>query len=173
MITEFLWFLSLLRSAVRWDPSQEVSVLSWDVFELIFCCWRDIYIKMKRFQDILVFWGEHEKRDPLCPCSSLSSLPLPGQRMHWSHPGEKKLTGGHNWQNKTMTTTQWGPAPVAPQPMPVQHVVRRPCSTSWECNRKDIDIRYRYTSISNLNLKDLNLKGCSIDHNQPIVIQGS
>ncbi|XP_035004979.1 phosphatidylinositol-binding clathrin assembly protein isoform X5 [Hippoglossus stenolepis] len=42
--------------------------------------------------------------------------------MHWSHPGEKKLTGGHNWQNKTMSTTQWGPAPVAPQPMPVQHV---------------------------------------------------
>ncbi|XP_070785517.1 phosphatidylinositol-binding clathrin assembly protein [Enoplosus armatus] len=42
--------------------------------------------------------------------------------MHWSQPGEKKLTGGQNWQNKTMSTTQWSPAPMAPQPMPVQHV---------------------------------------------------
>lgn len=46
--------------------------------------------------------------------------------MHWSQPGEKKLTGGQNWQNKTMSTTQWGPAPMAPQPMPLQHVVSRP-----------------------------------------------
>uniref|UniRef100_A0A671VWK5 Phosphatidylinositol-binding clathrin assembly protein n=1 Tax=Sparus aurata TaxID=8175 RepID=A0A671VWK5_SPAAU len=37
--------------------------------------------------------------------------------MHWSQPGEKKLTGGQNWQNKTMSTTQWGPAPMAPAPM--------------------------------------------------------
>ncbi|KAM8899666.1 phosphatidylinositol-binding clathrin assembly protein isoform 13-T13 [Spinachia spinachia] len=42
--------------------------------------------------------------------------------MQWNQAGEKKLTGGHNWQNKTMSTTQWGPAPMAPQPMPVQHV---------------------------------------------------
>ncbi|XP_059210302.1 phosphatidylinositol-binding clathrin assembly protein isoform X3 [Centropristis striata] len=42
--------------------------------------------------------------------------------MQWNQPGEKKLTGGQNWQNKTMSTTQWGPAPMAPQPMPVQHV---------------------------------------------------
>ncbi|XP_034713003.1 phosphatidylinositol-binding clathrin assembly protein isoform X6 [Etheostoma cragini] len=42
--------------------------------------------------------------------------------MQWNQSGEKKLTGGHNWQNKTMSTTQWGPAPMAPQPMPVQHV---------------------------------------------------
>ncbi|XP_075884119.1 phosphatidylinositol-binding clathrin assembly protein isoform X3 [Nelusetta ayraudi] len=48
----------------------------------------------------------------------------PGKKpeMHWSQPGEKKLTGGHNWQNKTMSTTQWGPAPMAPQPMPLQQV---------------------------------------------------
>uniref|UniRef100_A0A8C4D8K8 Phosphatidylinositol-binding clathrin assembly protein n=1 Tax=Dicentrarchus labrax TaxID=13489 RepID=A0A8C4D8K8_DICLA len=46
--------------------------------------------------------------------------------MHWSQPGEKKLTGGQNWQNKTMTTTQWSPAPMAPQPMPVQHVAPAP-----------------------------------------------
>ncbi|XP_016531703.1 phosphatidylinositol-binding clathrin assembly protein isoform X2 [Poecilia formosa] len=42
--------------------------------------------------------------------------------MQWNQPGEKKLTGGQNWQNKTMSTTQWGPAPMAPQPMPVPHV---------------------------------------------------
>ncbi|XP_038587169.1 phosphatidylinositol-binding clathrin assembly protein isoform X3 [Micropterus salmoides] len=46
--------------------------------------------------------------------------------MHWSQPGEKKLTGGQNWQNKTMSTTQWSPAPMAPQPMPVQHVAPAP-----------------------------------------------
>ncbi|CAK6983212.1 phosphatidylinositol-binding clathrin assembly protein isoform X1, partial [Scomber scombrus] len=46
--------------------------------------------------------------------------------MQWNHPGEKKLTGGHNWQNKTMSTTQWGPAPMAPQPIPVQHVAPAP-----------------------------------------------
>lgn len=46
--------------------------------------------------------------------------------MQWNQPGEKKLTGGQNWQNKTMSTTQWSPAPMAPQPMPVPHVVRRP-----------------------------------------------
>ncbi|XP_055794520.1 phosphatidylinositol-binding clathrin assembly protein isoform X11 [Salvelinus fontinalis] len=43
--------------------------------------------------------------------------------MQWSQPGEKKLTGGHNWQSKTMTsTTTWNPAPMAPAPMPVQHM---------------------------------------------------
>nr|XP_057924939.1 phosphatidylinositol-binding clathrin assembly protein isoform X4 [Doryrhamphus excisus] len=42
--------------------------------------------------------------------------------MQWSQPGEKKLTGGQNWQNKTMSTTQWSPAPMVAQPMPVPHV---------------------------------------------------
>uniref|UniRef100_A0A3P8QUV2 ENTH domain-containing protein n=1 Tax=Astatotilapia calliptera TaxID=8154 RepID=A0A3P8QUV2_ASTCA len=42
--------------------------------------------------------------------------------MQWNQLGEKKLTGGQNWQNKTMSTTQWSPAPMAPQPMPVPHV---------------------------------------------------
>uniref|UniRef100_A0A674C549 Phosphatidylinositol-binding clathrin assembly protein n=1 Tax=Salmo trutta TaxID=8032 RepID=A0A674C549_SALTR len=38
--------------------------------------------------------------------------------MQWSQPGEKKLTGGHSWQSKTMTsTTAWNPAPMAPAPM--------------------------------------------------------
>ncbi|KAL0969954.1 hypothetical protein UPYG_G00235080 [Umbra pygmaea] len=43
--------------------------------------------------------------------------------MQWNQPGEKKLTGGHNWQSKTMTTTTaWSPAPMAPASMPVQHL---------------------------------------------------
>ncbi|XP_011485933.1 phosphatidylinositol-binding clathrin assembly protein isoform X5 [Oryzias latipes] len=42
--------------------------------------------------------------------------------MLWNQTGEKKLTGGQNWQNKTMSTTQWGPAPLATQPLPVPHV---------------------------------------------------
>uniref|UniRef100_A0A3Q2Q7B4 Phosphatidylinositol-binding clathrin assembly protein n=1 Tax=Fundulus heteroclitus TaxID=8078 RepID=A0A3Q2Q7B4_FUNHE len=46
--------------------------------------------------------------------------------MQWNQAGEKKLTGGQNWQNKTMSTTQWGPAPMAPQPMPVPHVAPAP-----------------------------------------------
>uniref|UniRef100_A0A8C6TJ41 Phosphatidylinositol-binding clathrin assembly protein n=1 Tax=Neogobius melanostomus TaxID=47308 RepID=A0A8C6TJ41_9GOBI len=48
------------------------------------------------------------------------------KKMQWTQPGEKKLTGGQNWQNKTMSTTQWGPAPMAPPPMPVQHVAPAP-----------------------------------------------
>uniref|UniRef100_A0A673MFY8 Phosphatidylinositol-binding clathrin assembly protein n=1 Tax=Sinocyclocheilus rhinocerous TaxID=307959 RepID=A0A673MFY8_9TELE len=30
--------------------------------------------------------------------------------IHWSHPGEKKLTGGTNWQPKMAPTTTWNPA---------------------------------------------------------------
>ncbi|XP_062392658.1 phosphatidylinositol binding clathrin assembly protein a isoform X21 [Sardina pilchardus] len=30
--------------------------------------------------------------------------------LHWSQPGEKKLTGGTNWQPKTAPTTTWNPA---------------------------------------------------------------
>ncbi|KAM6895012.1 phosphatidylinositol-binding clathrin assembly protein isoform 2-T2 [Lycodopsis pacificus] len=52
--------------------------------------------------------------------------PAKKPEMQWNQSGEKKLTGGHNWQNKTMSTTQWGPAPMAPQPMPVQHVAPAP-----------------------------------------------
>ncbi|XP_030017883.1 phosphatidylinositol-binding clathrin assembly protein isoform X2 [Sphaeramia orbicularis] len=52
--------------------------------------------------------------------------PAKKPEMQWSQPGEKKLTGGQNWQNKTMSTTQWSPAPMAPQPMPVQHVAPAP-----------------------------------------------
>ncbi|KAK2860291.1 hypothetical protein Q7C36_004457 [Tachysurus vachellii] len=43
--------------------------------------------------------------------------------MHWTHPGEKKMTGGTNWQSKTMSsTTAWSPAPMPPAPMPVPHM---------------------------------------------------
>uniref|UniRef100_A0A3B5BKL9 Phosphatidylinositol-binding clathrin assembly protein-like n=1 Tax=Stegastes partitus TaxID=144197 RepID=A0A3B5BKL9_9TELE len=52
--------------------------------------------------------------------------PAKKPEMQWSQPGEKKLTGGQNWQNKTMSTTQWNPAPMAPQPMPVPHVAPAP-----------------------------------------------
>uniref|UniRef100_A0A8C1J2H1 Phosphatidylinositol-binding clathrin assembly protein n=1 Tax=Cyprinus carpio TaxID=7962 RepID=A0A8C1J2H1_CYPCA len=47
----------------------------------------------------------------------------------WTQPGEKKLTGGTNWQSKTMSsTTAWSPAPLPPAAMPpaampVQHMV--------------------------------------------------
>ncbi|XP_032878385.1 phosphatidylinositol-binding clathrin assembly protein isoform X17 [Amblyraja radiata] len=30
--------------------------------------------------------------------------------LHWSQPGEKKLTGGNNWQPKVAPTTTWNPA---------------------------------------------------------------
>ncbi|XP_034539147.1 phosphatidylinositol binding clathrin assembly protein a isoform X4 [Notolabrus celidotus] len=37
--------------------------------------------------------------------------------LHWSQPGEKKLTGGNNWQPKAAPSTTWNPAPVAPSVM--------------------------------------------------------
>ncbi|XP_028839461.1 phosphatidylinositol binding clathrin assembly protein a isoform X16 [Denticeps clupeoides] len=37
--------------------------------------------------------------------------------IHWSQPGEKKLTGGSNWQPKTAPTTTWNPATMAPSVM--------------------------------------------------------
>ncbi|KAK9968369.1 hypothetical protein ABG768_002698 [Culter alburnus] len=37
--------------------------------------------------------------------------------IHWSQPGEKKLTGGTNWQPKTAPTTTWNPATMAPSVM--------------------------------------------------------
>ncbi|XP_060730804.1 phosphatidylinositol-binding clathrin assembly protein isoform X2 [Tachysurus vachellii] len=47
--------------------------------------------------------------------------------MHWTHPGEKKMTGGTNWQSKTMSsTTAWSPAPMPPAPMPVPHMAPAP-----------------------------------------------
>ncbi|XP_077098641.1 phosphatidylinositol binding clathrin assembly protein a isoform X10 [Siphateles boraxobius] len=37
--------------------------------------------------------------------------------MHWIQPGEKKLTGGTNWQPKMAPTTTWNPATMAPSVM--------------------------------------------------------
>lgn len=34
--------------------------------------------------------------------------------VHWIQPGEKKLTGGTNWQPKLAPTTTWNPATLAP-----------------------------------------------------------
>ncbi|KAM4702301.1 phosphatidylinositol-binding clathrin assembly protein isoform 7-T7 [Discoglossus pictus] len=34
----------------------------------------------------------------------------PKNDVHWSQPGEKKLTGGTNWQPKVAPTTTWNPA---------------------------------------------------------------
>ncbi|XP_016131635.1 phosphatidylinositol-binding clathrin assembly protein-like isoform X4 [Sinocyclocheilus grahami] len=46
---------------------------------------------------------------------------IPGKKsdMLWTQPGERKLTGGTNWQSKTMSsTTAWSPAPLPPAAMP-------------------------------------------------------
>ncbi|KAK7120591.1 hypothetical protein R3I94_020552 [Phoxinus phoxinus] len=37
--------------------------------------------------------------------------------IHWIQPGEKKLTGGTNWQPKMAPTTTWNPATMAPSVM--------------------------------------------------------
>ncbi|XP_031428007.1 phosphatidylinositol binding clathrin assembly protein a isoform X10 [Clupea harengus] len=37
--------------------------------------------------------------------------------LHWSQPGEKKLTGGTNWQPKSAPSTTWNPATMAPSVM--------------------------------------------------------
>ncbi|XP_067890062.1 phosphatidylinositol binding clathrin assembly protein a isoform X10 [Heterodontus francisci] len=34
--------------------------------------------------------------------------------LHWNQPGERKLTGGTNWQPKLAPTTTWNPATMAP-----------------------------------------------------------
>ncbi|KAL4648247.1 phosphatidylinositol-binding clathrin assembly protein-like isoform X1 [Arapaima gigas] len=47
--------------------------------------------------------------------------------MQWTQPSEKKLTGGSNWQSKTMsTTTAWNPGPMAPAPVPVPQMTPAP-----------------------------------------------
>ncbi|TSQ46610.1 Phosphatidylinositol-binding clathrin assembly protein [Bagarius yarrelli] len=35
--------------------------------------------------------------------------------IHWNQPGEKKLTGGMNWQPKAAPSTTWNPASMPPQ----------------------------------------------------------
>ncbi|XP_061103730.1 phosphatidylinositol-binding clathrin assembly protein-like isoform X1 [Conger conger] len=61
----------------------------------------------------LQFGGTPAKNLPFC-------VPAFRPDMQWTQPGEKKLTGGTNWQTKTMsTTTAWNPAPMGPAPMPM------------------------------------------------------
>uniref|UniRef100_A0A3B3QBP1 Si:ch211-200p22.4 n=1 Tax=Paramormyrops kingsleyae TaxID=1676925 RepID=A0A3B3QBP1_9TELE len=45
--------------------------------------------------------------------------------MQWTHPGEKKLTGGTGWQSKALgghASTAWAPTPMAPAPVPLAHM---------------------------------------------------
>ncbi|KAM6933636.1 phosphatidylinositol binding clathrin assembly protein b isoform 7-T7 [Xenentodon cancila] len=37
--------------------------------------------------------------------------------IHWSQPGEKRMTGGTNWQPKAAPTTTWNPVSMAPSVM--------------------------------------------------------
>uniref|UniRef100_A0A3Q1IYM3 Phosphatidylinositol-binding clathrin assembly protein n=1 Tax=Anabas testudineus TaxID=64144 RepID=A0A3Q1IYM3_ANATE len=41
----------------------------------------------------------------------------PKNDLHWSNPGEKKLTGGTNWQPKTALSTTWNSSTMAPSVM--------------------------------------------------------
>uniref|UniRef100_A0A8B9KA07 Phosphatidylinositol-binding clathrin assembly protein n=1 Tax=Astyanax mexicanus TaxID=7994 RepID=A0A8B9KA07_ASTMX len=51
-----------------------------------------------------------------CSTSRLAHLMID---IHWSQPGEKKLTGGTNWQPKNAPTTTWNPATMPPQMAPM------------------------------------------------------
>ncbi|KAF7648965.1 hypothetical protein LDENG_00149380 [Lucifuga dentata] len=49
--------------------------------------------------------------------------------LHWSQPGEKKLTGGTNWQPKTAPSTTWNPATMNASMLFPQYVSPSlPCS---------------------------------------------
>uniref|UniRef100_A0A672LTS5 Phosphatidylinositol-binding clathrin assembly protein n=1 Tax=Sinocyclocheilus grahami TaxID=75366 RepID=A0A672LTS5_SINGR len=45
--------------------------------------------------------------------------------IHWNQPGEKKLTGGMNWQPKTAPSTTWNPVSMPPQ-MPSMSMMTQP-----------------------------------------------
>uniref|UniRef100_A0A8B9KCG1 Phosphatidylinositol binding clathrin assembly protein a n=1 Tax=Astyanax mexicanus TaxID=7994 RepID=A0A8B9KCG1_ASTMX len=49
-----------------------------------------------------------------CSTSRLAHLMID---IHWSQPGEKKLTGGTNWQPKNAPTTTWNPATMVRKDM--------------------------------------------------------
>lgn len=59
--------------------------------------------------------------------------------MHWSQPGEKKLTGGTNWQPKTGPSTTWNPAAMvtpllhlsAPASLPFLFLLSEPNVYLW------------------------------------------
>uniref|UniRef100_A0A8C1EER0 Phosphatidylinositol-binding clathrin assembly protein n=1 Tax=Cyprinus carpio carpio TaxID=630221 RepID=A0A8C1EER0_CYPCA len=48
--------------------------------------------------------------------SSLANL-VGSNDIHWNQPGEKKLTGGMNWQPKTAPSTTWNPVSMPPSIM--------------------------------------------------------
>uniref|UniRef100_A0A7N6BWZ5 Phosphatidylinositol-binding clathrin assembly protein n=1 Tax=Anabas testudineus TaxID=64144 RepID=A0A7N6BWZ5_ANATE len=51
-------------------------------------------------------------------CTSLKyNFMVVGIDLHWSNPGEKKLTGGTNWQPKTALSTTWNSSTMAPSVM--------------------------------------------------------
>uniref|UniRef100_A0A3B3Q9X9 Phosphatidylinositol-binding clathrin assembly protein n=1 Tax=Paramormyrops kingsleyae TaxID=1676925 RepID=A0A3B3Q9X9_9TELE len=61
--------------------------------------------------------------------SSLASLVGSKPDMQWTHPGEKKLTGGTGWQSKALgghASTAWAPTPMAPAPVPLAHMAPAP-----------------------------------------------
>uniref|UniRef100_A0A672RZZ1 Phosphatidylinositol-binding clathrin assembly protein n=1 Tax=Sinocyclocheilus grahami TaxID=75366 RepID=A0A672RZZ1_SINGR len=45
--------------------------------------------------------------------------------IHWNQPGERKLTGGMNWQPKTAPSTTWNPVSMPPQ-MPSMSMMTQP-----------------------------------------------
>uniref|UniRef100_A0A8C1HI66 Phosphatidylinositol-binding clathrin assembly protein n=1 Tax=Cyprinus carpio carpio TaxID=630221 RepID=A0A8C1HI66_CYPCA len=45
--------------------------------------------------------------------------------IHWNQPGEKKLTGGMNWQPKTAPSTTWNPVSMPPQ-LPSMSMMTQP-----------------------------------------------
>uniref|UniRef100_A0A8C7J6E6 Phosphatidylinositol-binding clathrin assembly protein n=1 Tax=Oncorhynchus kisutch TaxID=8019 RepID=A0A8C7J6E6_ONCKI len=49
--------------------------------------------------------------------------------IHWSQPGEKKLTGGYNWQPKSAPSTTWNPATMNGMHFP-QYVSLNGCTIS-------------------------------------------
>uniref|UniRef100_A0A673JSD9 Phosphatidylinositol-binding clathrin assembly protein n=1 Tax=Sinocyclocheilus rhinocerous TaxID=307959 RepID=A0A673JSD9_9TELE len=87
----------------------------------------------------------------------------PGKKsdMQWTQPGEKKLTGGTNWQSKTMSsTTAWSPAPLPPAAMPpaampVPHMVRTHTCTLDLCRYSVM----RYITV--MNMHDIVIVGTS------------
>ncbi|MFT7810327.1 phosphatidylinositol-binding clathrin assembly protein-like isoform X2 [Arapaima gigas] len=55
----------------------------------------------------------------------LSSCSFSRPDLHWTQPGEKKLTGGTGWQSKALggaAPTAWTPAPMPAAPVPLTHM---------------------------------------------------
>uniref|UniRef100_A0A4W5LN02 Uncharacterized protein n=1 Tax=Hucho hucho TaxID=62062 RepID=A0A4W5LN02_9TELE len=68
---------------------------------------------------LLVYFNERWSSQRLCAQLTMYSLSfldlgigngVAKNDIHWSQPGEKKLTGGYNWQPKSAPSTTWNPA---------------------------------------------------------------